>query len=168
MEALGIDIKLLIAQAVNFLLFFFIFKRFLYGPFLRYLNKEQENEKEKQRLLKDLQEKETSLERRQKEVLADASTQALKILKNAEDLAVKKKKEIIDKAHEEITEMKLKAKNDLEDEKGKLLDDVRMHVIETSKSMTETVLKDFIDEKNQRGLLENIFKNIKKSKVYEN
>ena len=33
MEALGIDPKLLVAQLVNFALFAYVFKRFMYKPF---------------------------------------------------------------------------------------------------------------------------------------
>ncbi len=168
MEALGIDTKLLIAQTVNFLLFLFIFKKFLYAPFTAYLKNEREKENEKERLLKDLQDKETQLDKKEKEIIDDARAQALKIMKNAEDSAEKKKKELLDKAHSEVTEMKLKAKQDLENEKDKLYDGIRAHVIQTSKTMTESVLKDFVDSKNQQIMLEHIFKELKKSKAYEN
>jgi F-type H+-transporting ATPase subunit b len=168
MEALGIDGKLLLAQTVNFVLFFFIFKKFLYGPFTSFLKNERKNEDEKQRLLKDLQEKEAHLDKREKEIINDARAQALKIIKTAEETAAKKKKELSDKAHEEISEMKLKSKKDLEDEKAKLYDDLKSHVIQSSKTMTESVLKDFVDSKTQQEMLDHIFKELKKSKVYEN
>src|SRR3990167_7297238 len=105
MEALGIDLKLLLAQTINFVLFFIIFKKFLYAPFLKFLDMERKNELEKQRLLKDLQEKETGLEKREQEVLADARAQALQIMKTAEETADKKKKEILKNAHDEIVDM---------------------------------------------------------------
>lgn len=168
MEALGIDIKLLIAQTVNFLLFLFIFKKFLYAPFTAYLKNEREKEAEKERILKDLQDKEAQLEKKEKEITDDARAQALKIMKNAEDAAEKKKKDLLDKVHSEISEMKLKAKQDIENEKDKLYEGLRAHVIQTSKTMTESVLKDFVDQKNQQVILEHIFKELKKSKTYEN
>jgi len=168
MEALGIDGKLLIAQTINFALFFVVFKRFLYAPFTQFLSNERKNEVEKERLLKDLQEKEEHLQKREKEIMNDARAQALKIMKTAEESVVKKKKDLLDKTHEEITEMKLKAKKDLDDEKNKLYDDVKVHIVETSRSMTEKVLKDFVDEKGQQTMLDHIFKELKKSKVYEN
>ena len=168
MEALGIDLKLLLAQTINFVLFFIIFKKFLYAPFLKFLDMERKNELEKQRLLKDLQEKETGLEKREQEVLADARAQALQIMKTAEETADKKKKEILKNAHDEIVDMKLKAKKDIEDERTKLHDEVKSHVIQVSRTLTTSVLKDFIDEKNQHSILERIFKEMKKGKIYEN
>jgi len=40
MEGLGVDVKLLIAQVINFLLFFYIFKKYLAKPFQKYLDEE--------------------------------------------------------------------------------------------------------------------------------
>lgn len=168
MEALGIDIKLLLAQTINFLLFLFIFKKFLYAPFTAYLKNEKNKEAEKERLLKDLQEKEAQLDKKEKEIIDDARAQALKMLKTAEDTAEKKKKDLLAKAHTEISEMKLKAKQDIQSEKEKLYDDLRAHVIQTSKTMTENVLRDFVDSKNQQVMFEHILKELKKSKAYEN
>ena len=41
MENLGIDIKLLIAQMINFGLFFFIIKKFVTKPFLNFVEDEK-------------------------------------------------------------------------------------------------------------------------------
>ncbi len=48
MEKLGVDLKLLIAQAINFILFFFIVKKYIAKPFSQFLKSEKENEKEKE------------------------------------------------------------------------------------------------------------------------
>jgi len=94
MEALGIDIKLLLAQGINFILFAIIFKKFLYAPFRKYLHKQMGEEEEKVRILADLQIREESLGEREKEILAQAHEQALKIIKEAEKTAEAKKTEI--------------------------------------------------------------------------
>ena len=47
MENLGIDLKLMIAQSINFLLFFFIVKKFIAKPFTNFLEEEKNKEKEK-------------------------------------------------------------------------------------------------------------------------
>ena len=41
MENLGIDIKLLIAQLINFGIFFFIIAKFVAKPFTKFLNEER-------------------------------------------------------------------------------------------------------------------------------
>ena len=47
MDKLGIDVKLLIAQLVNFGLFFFIFQKFIAKPFLGLIKSEEKKEKAK-------------------------------------------------------------------------------------------------------------------------
>lgn len=168
MEALGIDTKLLLAQGINFLAFMFIFQKFLYKPFTEYLRKERKNEAEKARLLSELQTKEEKLEKKEKDILDDARAQALEIMKKAEENAAKKKKDILKKGQEEVVAMKAKAQKDLEDQKAKLYDEVKGHVVKTSETLTTTVLKDFFDASSQKDMLNHIFKQLKKSKVYEN
>ncbi len=168
MEALGIDIKLLFAQALNFILFAYIFQKFLNKPFQAYIKKQKGEEEEKDKLLKDLQEKEESLSETEREVIAMAREKSLKILKDAEDMAQKKKKEIIEKAHTEVEAMKLKAQQDILEEKKKLYDEIKDHIVQTSETLAEAVLIDFIDVKKQQDILKNIFKKLDKSSTYEN
>jgi len=58
MESLGVDVKLLIAQIVNFLLFFLIFKKFIAKPFSQFLVTEKQKEQERERILLELKQKE--------------------------------------------------------------------------------------------------------------
>ena len=58
MENLGIDGKLLLAQMINFVLFFFLVKKFIVKPFTTFLNQERTNEEEKNKLLEKLKKSE--------------------------------------------------------------------------------------------------------------
>jgi F-type H+-transporting ATPase subunit b len=168
MEALGIDPKLLVAQLINFGLFAFIFQKFMYKPFKAYLEKQQANELEKSRLLIDLQKKEEKLEAKQKEVLAEARSQALSIIKEAETMAHTKKEEMLKLAHEEVAKMKQKAEKDIEDDRARMYDDIRSKVVKTSETLASSVLRDFVDEKQHKGILDKVFEKLQKSKAYEN
>lgn len=168
MEALGIDIKFLAAQLINFGLFTFIFLKFMYKPFTAYIANQKKEEDEKERLLKELQVKEESLTEKEKAVLADARAKSAEILKEVEEVASKKRKEIIKKAQKEAITLKQKAQKDIADDKKKMYDELRSKVVHTSESMTENVLKDFLDTKQQKGILKEVFKKLKTSKVYDN
>ena len=54
MENLGIDGKLLLAQMINFVLFFILAKQFMVKPFTSFLNQERKNEEEKNKMLEKL------------------------------------------------------------------------------------------------------------------
>lgn len=168
MEALGIDGKLFLAQLVNFALFAFIFQKFLYKPFKAYLEKQQNEENERGRILVELQHKEEKIEAKQKEVLAEARSQAFAIVKKAETMAHAKRQELLKETHEEVAKLKQKAEKDIEEERARMYDEVRDRVVKMSETLTASVLKDFIDEKQQKGLLEKVFEKLQKSKIYEN
>lgn len=168
MEALGIDPKLLVAQLVNFGLFAFIFLKFMYKPFKAYLEKQQGEENEKTRLLAELQKKEEKLDVRQKEVLAEARAQALSIVKEAEVLAHAKREEMMKAAQEEVAKFKKKAEKDIEDDRARMQDDIREKVVKTSEILASSALREFIDEKQHKGILNKVFEKLQKTKKYEN
>ena len=58
MENLGIDGKLLLAQVINFVLFFILVKQFMVKPFTSFMNQERINEEEKNRMLEKLKKSE--------------------------------------------------------------------------------------------------------------
>src|SRR3989344_4517131 len=83
MEKLGIDLKLILVQIVNFGLLLFILKKVLYKPVLEYIKKRREeleaNEKEKGVIEKAKLE----LVLKEKKILADTLKEKEEILKNA-------------------------------------------------------------------------------------
>lgn len=168
MEALGIDLKLLIAQLINFVLFTFIFARFMYKPFMAYVRQQHHEEAERERLLKELEEKELKAGEDHKKILAEAHAQATHITKEAESLAQSKRHEIIEAAEAEAKIIKEKAQQDIEAERKSLYDDVRSKVIKTSETMTQVVLKDFFSEKRQKDVMDEVLEKLKTAKVYEN
>lgn len=168
MEALGLDVKLLTAQLINFVLFVIIFSKFMYKPFMVYIKQQHDEEGQRESLLKELEQKDQKADEVHKKILADAHAQASKITKEAESLALAKRQEILDAAASEVKIMKEKAAQDIESERQSLYDDVRTKVIKTSETMTEVVLRDFFSEKNQKNVMDEVLTKLKSSKVYEN
>ncbi len=64
MENLGVDIKLLIAQLVNFLLFLYIFKKFVSNSFETFLKEERKKEEIKSKIDTTIKLSEEKLKRR--------------------------------------------------------------------------------------------------------
>ncbi len=168
MEALGIDIKLLIAQLINFVLFVIIFSKFMYKPFMAYIKKQHDEEGQREELLRELEQKDQKATEAHKKILADAHAQASEITKEAESLAIAKRQEILEAANQEAKIIKEKAAQDIEAERQSLYDDVRTKVIKTSETMTAVVLKDFFSEKNQKNVMDEVLTKLKSSKIYEN
>jgi F-type H+-transporting ATPase subunit b len=132
MEALGIDLKLLIAQIVNFSILFFLLSRFLYKPITNLLD---ERKQKIAQGIKDADQAEEKLEKAESEaekIREKAYKDANDILKNAKHEANQEASEIVKKATEqsqrtmaaialEKTEYKEKAMNEAKKEMSKVV-----------------------------------------------
>jgi len=96
-NSLGIDWKLLVAQAINFLLLLIILKKFLYGPIVKILGDRKE------KIAKGLKEADKA-----KQELAQAEQKA---------------KEIITRAISEANEITLSAQKEAKEQAQKILED---------------------------------------------
>jgi F-type H+-transporting ATPase subunit b len=169
MENLGIDPKLLIAQIVNFAVFFIIFKQFVAKPFLHFIQEEKRKEKEKERMLKEvesthlkMQEDETSFKRRMKE-------ERMQTLEEAKKIASTMKEEIISEAKKEAEEIVVQTKKNLEMERQQLYKDIQTQTVNLSVFIIENALKDHLTDDMKKKLTEHIVKNAGKNGVpYQN
>lgn len=163
MEGLGIDAKLMFAQGVNFLLFFYLFKRFLYKPFKKFVEKEQVAEKKQQMLLEELKHKEDEAEAKRKEILDQARSQAVGIVKEAEAEAAKRRVELIQQAKKEAQEIVKKGEHKLKEDRESIFHDARKHVVTVSAKLVREALKNYVNSSRQKEIISEITKNIKSS-----
>ena len=168
MDALGIDAKLLLAQIINFAIFFVIFKKFIAGPFLEYLKKEKNKETERQEILQELEKKEKELQERQEAVLQTAAEQAGATIADAKKTAVAVREEIIEKAALEAKDIHAKAKKQLELEREKLYAELKKQLIVAGAQIAKKALADFIDQKQQQKIFKRLVGQINKADIYEN
>ena len=131
MEALGIDIKLLIVQIVNFGILFFVLKKFLYKPILKLLDeRKKEVERQKELLARTEEEFKKGEEKREK------------ILKETKDRAEKERLELIGVANEEKKKILFDARKAAEAEVEKSIQRIKSHEDES----LNNIKKKFLDE----------------------
>lgn len=163
MENLGIDIKLLIAQATNFILFFIIFKKFIAKPFANFLKDEKQKEETKEKLdrqIKELAEKEKLDEKKMKEKL---EKEREKLVKVAKEQAEKIKMETLKKAEEDATRIKTKAYEEIEKEKKLAASKLKKEIVELSVGLVETGLKNYLSPTSRKEITDVILKNSHKT-----
>ena len=56
-SGLGIDLKLMLAQTINFLLFLFLFSKFIVPNFFKFIQKEKKEEEKKKKKKKNIKKK---------------------------------------------------------------------------------------------------------------
>jgi F-type H+-transporting ATPase subunit b len=161
MESLGVDGKLLVAQIINFGLFFALFSKIFAKPFLKYVTEQQNIQKEKDRILHELKKKEIELSDREKQILKAANEQAIKIVTDAKNQATEIREEAVVTAQEEAAEVKIRANKQISDERGEMVREIEDKVIKTTESLTKKVLTEFLDDSKQMEIIDNLLKKLK-------
>jgi len=98
---LGIDIKLLIAQMINFGLLLWLLAKFLYQPIIKRIEKDEAELKQAQTKAQDLEKQQKVFMEQKKLDLTAANSKAREIIKEAENIAQEIKKQAQNEATEE-------------------------------------------------------------------
>jgi len=162
MENLGIDIKLLIAQLINFGLFFFIYKKFIAGPFVTMMQGEKKKDADRKKLLEDVAKQKETLahqEKIAKEEIHKKTEESLKAVHRAAEL---EKGILIKKAHEESIEIVKKAGKQIEEERHQMEKQYKETLVKMSIMTVEHVLKDFLTEDMQKQVNAKVLSNLEK------
>lgn len=162
MENLGIDLKLLIAQIINFVLFFIVFQKFISKPFLSYLSKERKADEERKRALTLAKEEEERLLKLEQEVRLKAKKQADEMLEEAKKSAEHVREQIIAQAQKEAEQIIAKGKAAVDEEKINLYKDVKSKAVDLSMLIVKNALKDYLTEDAKKALSQHIVANASK------
>ena len=98
MESLGLDIKLLVAQMINFGLLLVILSKFLYKPVIKLLDERKKKIQESLENSKKIEERLIALEEKEKEILQQAQERADKETKELIRLAREERQKIIEES----------------------------------------------------------------------
>jgi len=165
MENLGIDLKLLIAQAINFALFFWVFKRFLAKPFGKFIQEEKKNEAEGERIAQELIKKEEELKAKKETLQKETKRKTDEAIAEAKKAAEVVKKEIIEQANIEAQQIKEKAKKQAQEMEMSLLQKAQEKAVELSFFIIDKALKDILTPDLRKEITQMILKNSGKKQV---
>ena len=132
MEALGIDGKLLIAQIVNFVIFYLIFKKFIAKPLAGYLKKQQDEEAKRHSLSQELETAKTKLDEEKKIMLQEVKSEQKKILADAKQYGEKVKADMLVQSQKQVTDMVESGKVAIEQERKAVQKELAQYVKETA------------------------------------
>lgn len=157
-ETFHIDLKLLIAQALNFGIVFLVLYYFILKPLIKVM---RNRTKVIEKSLDDAKRIEAKLSEAQNEydkTLMKAKKEVGVILENADQEAEKKKKDAIEKAKEEIGQIINQEKVKLEQEKAQTLKDIKKDVADLVITTVEKILEKKIDRKEDEELIKKMIK----------
>jgi F-type H+-transporting ATPase subunit b len=139
MESLGLDIKLLVAQIVNFAILFFVLKKVLYKPLIKVID--ERNKKIDDSLINSQKIEETlaKIEQKEADVMDKARQKAKKEREELVALAEAEKAEIIEAA---------KASANREVEKG--LDAIKAAETDAVNALTDKFMGDLVSKLEEK------------------
>lgn len=159
----GFDIKLFVAQIVNFLVIAFIFRRFLYKPILATLKKRKEIIAKG---LKDAEKASEALENAEEqknEILNRASKESEKILNEAKQQSLIVRDEIINAARSDVERMMEQASMQIKQERENFIKEARKTSLEMSRIILLDTVENLFDKKEQEILIKKGLSKLKNS-----
>ena len=161
MEALanlGIDWKLFLAQAVNFLILLFVLRRFAYRPMLDFLEQRSDRIEKGLKDAEAAQEKLASMEEKEKQVLTAARNEARAIVAASEASAKKRDAEHLAETESKTERLLEEARTKIEEEKRKMLTEAKQEISEIVVLAVEKILKEKMDGAADKRLIEQMTK----------
>lgn len=165
MEALGINLGLLIIQIIAFFIVFLTLNAWVYKPMLNMM------ENRRQKIAQGLEDARVAAEARanaEKEaakVIADAQTEASKIVREATERAATAGQDVKAAAEAEAAKAREAAVAEAEVERNRILGDLRSQVVGLAMAAANKLVGESLDEKRQRALLDEFFSGVKSGKL---
>ncbi|MGB8984310.1 MAG: F0F1 ATP synthase subunit B, partial [Anaerolineales bacterium] len=165
MEALGINLGLLIVQIIAFIIVFLTLNAWVYRPMLNMM------ETRKQKIAQGLEDARVAAEARanaEKEaakVIADAQTEASKVVREATERAAAAGQDVKAAVEAEASKARESAVAEAEIERNRILGDLRTQVAALAIAAASKLVGEALDEKKQRALIDEFFSGVKSGKV---
>lgn len=124
----GIDLKLILAQAINFAVVAFLLWRFAFKPVMATLDERQNKIAEGLQFAEEAKTQLAETEKRQAEVLREANAKAQEILHEARENAARFEEKMKNETASQIEDMRRRADEANELEREKMLAEVRQEI----------------------------------------
>jgi F-type H+-transporting ATPase subunit b len=163
LKTFGVDPFLLGAQIVNFLIIFYLLKRFLYKPVLGMLKTREDKIKEG---VKQADEARLLLEKtvaEEKKIFAKAHEEAKLLIADARTQAVEVSREVEENTKRQAEKILLDARAQIEQDAKRMETELGEKISVLAKEMLEKSLQGVIGEKEQKQIVEKAVKNIKRT-----
>jgi len=160
MDALGIDLKLLIAQAVNFLILLFLLQRFAYKPIIKMLDERREKI---EKGLSDADKAKIELSKAEEEserIREKAFKEANEILENAKKASNLKAEETIKKAAQQADKIRSHAAEEALLAKDKAMTSAKLELSDLFVLGLQKIVGNELDDKTKMELTKKAIKEL--------
>jgi len=165
LEGLGLNLSYFVVQIFNFVLVLVILVAWVYKPIVNMMKTRREKITQGLEDARIASETRANAEKAAEEILAKAQQEVGKIVREATERGEQLRMEMKEAAETEIAKLREDAAADAQQEKEKVLGDLRGQVAALSIAAAQKVIGESLDEKRQRALIDDFFSGVKTGKV---
>ena len=165
MEALGINLGLLIVQIIAFIIVFLTLNAWVYKPMLDMMDTRKKKIAQGLEDARVAAEARANAEKEAAKIISEAQAEAGKVVREATERAEVAAKDVRASAEAESAKAREAAMAEAELDRGRILGDLRGQVAALAIAAANKLVGDALDEKKQRALLDEFFSGVKSGKV---
>lgn len=159
-ETFHIDVKIVIAQIINFGIVFFVLYYFILKPLLKVMKERSEKIQNGLKFSEQMEKEMKEIREKKEHMLSEARRNADSEIENAKKIAEEKKKEIMEDAHLKAKNLLMVAKVNAEDERQRVVNESKQDVIDLAFSVATKVLNKKVSDKEDLRLTEKFVKEL--------
>jgi F-type H+-transporting ATPase subunit b len=158
MEGLGINLPLLVAFVINFLILFGLLTFVLYKPVLKVLDERQAKIKESMDQAEQIKEQTARSEEQIKAHLETARKEGQAIIVQATQIGERLKEEAKEGARKEAETLIAKAQAEMQQDRDKTIDELRKEFADIAILAAGKVINETLDKEKHRKLIDEVLK----------
>ena len=160
-SAFHLDIKLLIAQLVNFAVVFVVLYWLVFKPLFKTTGDRSDKIAKSLKEAKEIEERLALTKEDQKHMIKESKIESAKIIEEAAHKAEAKKNELVEKAKEEIGILINREKERMQLEKAATLKEMRQEIGELIASSWHKILKEKMDKPTDEKIISKVVSHLK-------
>ncbi len=153
---LGINLKIFLAQLVNFGIVLFVLKKFAFGPIVKALDERSAKIEAGLKQAVDADVRMAKIEAERTDVVATAKKESMEILVAARADAELVKQDLIEKAKREVERVVVQGKAQLKLERETMMREMRKDIVDLAVDAARKILSESVDEKKAQSLAEEV------------
>jgi F-type H+-transporting ATPase subunit b len=157
---LGIEWKILIAQAINFGILLFVLTKFVYKPITKVLDARAKTIEKVNKNADEMEKKLSDIAENEKMILQEARIKSNQIITAAEKTAKENADRISSEAEMRLKETLKNEKDNLAKERDRVMSDIKKDVGEIISAAIQKISTDSIDDKSRQRMVEEAKKSI--------
>jgi F-type H+-transporting ATPase subunit b len=151
---LGINLPLLISFIISLVILFALLRLFLYKPVMKMLDERSKRIKESMEQAEATKEEYARAEEEVKRLISKAREDGQALVSQATQIGERLREEAKEGARKEAQAIVDRTRAELEEERDRIIDDLRREFVDISISAAEKVIKETLDKERHRRLIE--------------